>query len=157
MRNVESTIAALAVAVTLIAACASTPEAPLSKDADAKRFESATNAAIVYIYRPYADRGVSTLWVNGRLVGESLGRTFFRVPVRSGRTIINASGNDAGRIAFDAKLDGVYYVETQVSGELQSESNTVFRLVDPQLGMPAIETCCRLLENWRPSQDRLNF
>src|SRR3954469_2801020 len=131
-------ITTAAIAVTLLAACASTPEASLSKDADAKRFESATNAAIVYIYRPYADRGVSTLWVNGRLVGETLGQTFFRVPVRAGRTIINASGNDPGRIAFDTKLDGVYYVETQVSGEAQSESMTVFRRVDAEIGQSAI-------------------
>src|SRR3954465_7720707 len=150
-------ITTAAIAIALIAACASTPEASLSKDADAKRFESATNAAIVYIYRPYTDRGVSTLWVNGRLVGESLGRTFFRVPVRAGRTVINASGNDPGRIAFDTKIDGVYYVEAQVSGEWQSESTTVFRRVDPEVGKPAIAACCRMLETWRPSQDRLNF
>jgi hypothetical protein len=155
MRNLLRNL--LALGIMMLAACASTPEAPLSQDGDAKRFESAPNAALVYIYRPYADRGVSTLWVDVRLIGETLGHTFFRVPVRAGRTIISTSGNDPGRIAFDTKVDGVYFVETQVAGESLSDSITVFRRVEPEVGKSAVAACCRLLENWRPGQERLNF
>ncbi len=158
MRNPTGIAAAIGVMIALLAGCASTPEASPSSDADAKRFDSAPNAAIVYIYRPTgAGHGVSTIWVNGRLVGETLPQTFFRVPVRPGRTRINASAGDAGRIEFDTQVDGVYFVEAQVAGDSQSESSTVFRRVAPESGKATIAGCCRMLETWRPGQQRFNF
>ena len=144
--------------LALLAGCASTPEASLGSDADAKRFDSAPNAAIIYIYRPTgAGHGVSTIWVDGRLVGETLPRTFFRVAVRPGRTRITTSAADPGRIEFDTQVDGVYFVEAQVAGETQSESITNFRRVTPEAGKSTIAGCCRMLETWRPGQQRLNF
>ena len=158
MRNVRVVAAAITTMLALLAGCAATPEASLSSDADAKRFDSAPNAGIVYIYRPIgAGHGVSTIWVNGRLVGETLPQTFFRVPVRPGRTRISASAGDTGRLEIDTQVDGVYFVETQVAGESQSESSTVFRRVAPEAGKAAIAKCCRMLETWRPGQQRLNF
>ena len=159
MHNKTAVLAFLAGAVlAVLAGCASTPEASLSSDADAKRFDTAPNAAIVYIYRPTgAGRGVSTIWVNGRLVGESLPRTFYRVPVRPGRTRITTSANDPGKLEFDTQLDGVYFVEARVEGETQSEAASTFRRITPEIGKAAIVSCCRMLETWRPGQDRLNF
>ena len=158
MRNTRAFAALLATLLAFLAGCASTPEASLSSDADAKRFDTAPNAAIVYIYRPTgAGRGVSTLWVNGRLVGESLPRTFYRVPVRPGRTRLTTSANDAGKLEFDTQVDGVYFVEARVEGETQSEAATTFRRIPPESGKAAIVSCCRMLETWRPGQDRLNF
>jgi hypothetical protein len=143
--------------LALVAGCASTPEASLSSDADAKRFDPAMNAAVIYIYRPYADRGVSTLWVDGRLVGESLPKSYFRVAVRPGRTRLTTSGADSGRLEVTTRADGVYFVEAQVAGLTQSEAMTSFRSVNPETGKTAIAECCRLLEAWRPGQNRLNF
>ncbi|MEO7727259.1 MAG: hypothetical protein ABIS45_08400 [Burkholderiales bacterium] len=93
MRNILKFAPVLVAALTLLAGCGSTPLAPASRDADAKRFEPAMNSALIYIYRPtgYGGHGVSTLWVDGRLIGESLPETFFRVPVRPGRRIGSAS------------------------------------------------------------------
>lgn len=159
MRNTLQIAAALLATTAVLAGCASTPEASLASDADAKRFETAMNSAVIYIYRPtgYGGHGVTTIWVDGRLVGETLPGTYFRVPTRPGRTRITVSGNDAGRLEIDTKAEGVYYVETQVAGETQSESATVFRAVSPTAGQAAIQSCCRMLEAWRPGQKRLNF
>ena len=155
--RIEPIVSALIV-LAFLAGCASTPEASLSSDADAKRFDSAMNAAIIYIYRPIgAGQGVSTIWVDGRLVGESLPQTFFRVVARPGRNRITTSGNDQGRLELNTAREGVYFVEAQVAGITQSEASTLFRQVAPELGKTAIAGCCRMLETWRPGQDRFNF
>ena len=158
MRNVQNIPAIVCILLALIAGCASTPQATLSSDADAKRFDSAMNAAVVFIYRPIgAGHGVSTIWLDGRLVGESLPQSFFRVVARPGHNRITTSGNDPGRLEFDTRADEVYFVEARVEGETQSEARSSFRLVTPEMGKTAIAGCCRMLETWRPGQNRFNF
>jgi hypothetical protein len=158
MRNVQGIPAVIGILLALLAGCASTPEASLTTDADAKRFDSAPNAALIYIYRPIgAGPGVSTIWLDGRLVGESLPQSFFRVAARPGHNRITTSGNDPGRLEFDTRADGVYFVEARVQGVSQSEASSSFRLVAPEIGKAAIVDCCRMLEAWRPGQPRLNF
>jgi hypothetical protein len=149
----------LTLLLALLGGCASTPEASPDTDADAKRFESAPNAAIIYLYRPLAPGGnaASTLWVDGRLIGETLSTTFFRVAVRPGRNRISASGSDAGRLEIDTQAAGIYFVETQVLGDAQGASTTFFRSVAPATGKAAILRCCNMLETWRPGQSRFNF
>jgi len=157
MRNLRA-IPVLFSLILLVAGCASTPEASLENDAIAKDFTPAQNAAIIYIYRPFgAGRGVSTLWVDGRLVGESLPQSFFRVSTRPGRNRITTSANDPGRFQLDTQSNGVYFVEARVDGDTQSEATTNFRQVSPEAGKAAIAACCRMLETWRPGQPRLNF
>ena len=118
MHSILRTISALVLLPALLGGCASTPEAPPGSDADAKRFEAAFNAAIIYLYRPYTagDRGISTIWIDGRLIGVTRPRTFFRVAVRPGHNRIAASGADLGRLELDTQAEGVYFVEMQVSG-----------------------------------------
>lgn len=148
----------IAAAVFIFGGCASTPEASLQSDADAKEFGTAPNAAMIYIYRPIgAGRGVSTLWVDGRLVGESLPQSFFRVAVRPGTNLITTSANDPGRFQLKTEPNGIYFIETRVDGETQSEASTRFRQVDAATGKRTVEACCRLLETWRPGQPRFNF
>ena len=150
---------ALPFLVALIGGCAATPVAPLESDADAKRFDSAQNAAIIYLYRPAApgNTGVSTVWVDDRLVGESLPTTFFRVVVRPGRNRIAAAGGDVGRLEIDTQAEGVYFVRMQVLGTAESESSTIFTQVAPEVAKASIVSCCRLLETWRPGQQRLQM
>ena len=141
----------------LLGGCAATPLASREQDADAKRFEPALRGAVIYLYRPDIRGGVSTLWVNNRLLGDTVSGTYFRIPVPPGRSVISAAGNDMGRIAIDTQEDGVYFVETQVQGETHSESRTIFRSVPEDAGKQAIARCCALLENWRPGQERFGI
>lgn len=159
MRNTLRIAPPIVLLVALLGGCASTPMASLESDADAKRFETAPNAAIIYLYRPRAPGGdaASTIWIDGRLIGETLPTTYFRVPVRAGHHRINTSGNDLGRLDIDTKAEGVYFVEMQVLGESQSATTTIFRSVAPEIGKATIAGCCRLLDAWRPGQSRFNF
>ena len=148
---------ALLALTAFLGGCAATPGASPASDAEAKRFESAPRAAIIYLYRPAASggRGPSTVWVDGRLVGQTLPASYFRIAARPGRNLITASAGDAGRLEIDTQADAVYFVEMQVFGETESESSTVFRGVAPEVGKAAIQRCCTLLETWRPGQPRL--
>ena len=137
--------------------CSTTPEASRESDADAKRFESVPRAAIVYLYRADIRGGVATVWVDNRLVGQTVSATYFRVAVRPGRNIIAGSGHAAGRIVINTSAEGVYFVEMQVLGESESDSTTIFRSVPAQAGQQAIARCCTLLETWRPGQERFGI
>jgi hypothetical protein len=159
MRPLPVISPALVLLLALLGGCASTPEAPPDTDADAKRFEGAPNAAIIYLYRPLLPGGnaASTIWVDGRLIGETLLTTYFRVPVRPGRNRIRASGADLGRLEIDTQADGVYFVEMQVLGESQGASSTIFRSAAPEIAKTTILRCCSMLQAWRPGQSRFNF
>jgi hypothetical protein len=151
-------VSALLALVVGLGGCASTPEASPAKDAEAKRFDSAPRASIIYLYR--ADgrtNGVSTLWIDGHLIGETLPTTYFRIAARPGRHVINAAGGDQGRIEIETREDAVYFVEMQVLGDGQGSSNTNLRMVTPETGKAAIARCCSMLEAWRPGQSRFNF
>ena len=148
---------ALVLLLAYLGGCASTPEASPQSDAEAKRFESAPRTAIIYLYRADtpSNGGASTLWIDGRLVGQSVPATYFRVLARPGHNSIWASGNDTGRIEIETRESGVYFVAMQVLGGAESPSNTVFRNVAPAVGQAAILRCCTMLETWRPGQGRL--
>ena len=150
-------ISALVLLPAFLGGCATTPEAPPSSDAEAKRFESAPRAAIVYLYRADLRGGVATLWVDNRLVGQTVAATYFRVAMRPGHNRIAASGSDLGRLEIDTQAEGVYFVAMQVLGEAEGSSTTIFRSVTPEVGKAAILRCCTMLETWRPGQSRFNF
>jgi len=147
----------LVLLTALIGGCAATPEASRESDAEAKRFESAPRAAIIYLYRADTPNSgtTATLWIDGRIVGESVQATYFRVIARPGRNRISASGHDLGRIEIDTRENEVYFVAMQVLGDGESSSGTIFRSVAPEVGKAAILRCCTMLETWRPGQTRL--
>jgi hypothetical protein len=156
---VRATRAALFIALAILNGCASTPFASPATESDAKRFEAAPNAAILYLYRPRLPGGdaAATIWVDGRLLGETLPTTFFRIPLGPGRHRFTVTGNDTGRLEITTQAEGLYFVEMQVLGESQGGTMTIFRSVTPEIGKTAILGCCRMLETWRPRQSRFNF
>lgn len=142
-------------ALLLLAACASTPEADPVRDAEAKRFEAVTRDAVIYVYRPDGGTGAAetTLWADGRLVGVSLPLTFFRVIVLPGKTLLHTSGPDNGRIEIATRGNDVTYVEMQTFDD--QSPMTRFRVVSAEDAQAAIRKCCTMLETWRPGQPRL--
>jgi len=148
---------ALVLLLVLLGACASTPEAPVQSDAEAKRFESAPRAAIIYLYRADAPGGsaTSTIWVDGHIVGQTLPATYFRVPVRPGRNRISAYAGDQGRLEIETREGGIYFVSMRVAGTDETPSSTLFRSVTLEVGKAEIVRCCTMLEAWRPGQWRV--
>jgi hypothetical protein len=156
MPPILKTALALVASLAFLGGCASTPEASPGDDADAKRFESAPGAAFIYLYREDAQSsGIATIWIDDRLVGQTVPMTYFRVAVRPGHNRISASGADMGRLEIDTRAGDVYFVAMQVAGEMEGSSATVFRSVTPEAGKAGILRCCTLLETWRPGQQRL--
>ena len=149
----------LALLMAFISGCAATPEASPQSDAEAKRFESAPRAAIIYLYRADTPNNgtTATIWVDGRLVGETVQATYFRVLARPGHNRISASGHDMGLLEIDTRENEVYFVAMQVLGDEENSSSTVFRSMPPAAGKAEILRCCTMLETWRPGQTRLPF
>lgn len=151
----ESVRVALIVTLLLLAGCASTPEASRESDEEAKRFEPVTRDAVLYIYRPdrWSYSAATTLWAGGRLIGDSLPGTYFRVIVFPGPTLLHASGPDPGRIEVTTQGNDVTYVEMRTSNT--DSPHTLFRLMPADEAQAAIRACCTRLEVWRPRQPRM--
>lgn len=154
-KNTHWRTSAVGLVVLLLTACASTPEADPVRDAEAKRFEAVTRDAVIYVYRPDGGTGTAetTLWADGRLVGISLPKTFFRVIVLPGKTLLHTSGSDNGRIEITTSGNDVTYVEMQTFDDQSPTSR--FRQMSAEDAQAAIRNCCTMLEVWRPGQARL--
>ena len=137
--------------VLLISGCTSVPQASEARDADAKQFVTQPGSASIYIYRPDFGYGStpaqSVLWVDTRLVGSTLPRTFFRVDARPGMRVLHGDGHDTGRLALDTKAGELYFVSLNVSGGIST-----FTPVLPETGKREILRCCAMMENWAPGQ-----
>jgi hypothetical protein len=151
----KTLLALIATCAVLMAGCAATPEASREDDAQAKRFESAPGAAIVYLYRADTPaRGISTLWLDGRLVGESLPATYFRTSVRPGKNLLSAYAGDPGRLEFETRSGEVYFVAITVLAD-DALGSSRFRVVTRETGIAQINRCCTLLQTWKPGQNRI--
>lgn len=139
----------LLVAMLLLAACASTPQAGPERDADAKEFHAHPATAALYVYRPDLSSldEDSVLYIDDRLIGATLPRTYFRFDVRPGRHRLHGIGPDAGSIEIGMRPGEVYLVSLKVLG-----GNSYLTLEDPKAGREALLGCCALLENWTPGQ-----
>lgn len=157
MKILATGLMATMLALAVLGGCSTTPEASRERDSDAKRFEPELRSAIIYLYRGDIRGGVATLWIDGRLIGQSVSATYFRIAVRPGRNVITASGNDLGRIELNTVDEGVYFVEARVLGEAEDSHTTIFRSVPPETGKETIARCCALLETWRPGQPRFGI
>jgi len=144
---------ALLVAMIALAGCASTPQASRERDAEAKRFLSRPDAAVIYVYRnDFPTLGGessndSVLYVNDRLIGATLPMIFFRFDVRAGEHLLRGVARDQGRLTLNTRDGELYFVSLQVVG-----GRSVFRLVDAETGKRDILRCCSLMENWEPGQ-----
>jgi hypothetical protein len=143
---------AVALGIALfVAGCASVPQASAGRDAEAKQFHTHPATAAIYVYRTdfgYMSEPVeSTLWIDRRLVGSTLPRTFFRVDARPGRRVLHGDGHDAGEIALDTAAGELYFVSLDVSG-----GTSRFERVPAERAKREILRCCALMENWAPGQ-----
>lgn len=140
----------LVVLLLALGGCASTPQAAPQRDAEAKQFITHPGFAGIYVYRPdfRGDMMEDTiLYVDDRLIGQTLPGTFFRVDVQPGAHAVRSSASGASEIKVDARPGELYFVQLNVSG-----GNSRLALVDPNAAQQAIRQCCALMENWAPGQ-----
>jgi hypothetical protein len=143
---------ALVLSILALGGCASTPQATPERDAEAKQFMARPDAATIYVYRddfgsvePATENTV--LYVDGRLIGATLPKTFFRFDVRAGEHLLHGYGYDQGNLKVDTRSGEIYFVSLQVAG-----GTSRFTLVKPETGKRDILRCCALMENWAPDQ-----
>jgi len=139
-------------AVALLAACTSVPQASRERDAEARQFNTHPGSAAIYVYRPDffdPDDGGnhSVLWIDNRLVGETLPRTFFRLDTRPGRRVLHGDGHDAGQLALETRAGELYFVALRVI-----DGTSHFTRVSVERGKRELLNCCGLMENWAPGQ-----
>ena len=139
----------LLVALLQLAACASTPQAAPEHDAEAKEFHAHPATGALHVYRPDMSPldEESVLYIDDRLIGATLPRTYFRFDVRPGKHRLHGIGPDAGSLEIDVRPGEVYFVSLRVLG-----GNSHLVLEDPGVGRAALLRCCALLENWSPGQ-----
>jgi uncharacterized protein DUF2846 len=133
--------------------CASTPQATPGRDAEAKRFISQPGFAAIYVYRPdfKGDMMEDTiLYVDDRLIGQTLPGTFFRVDVQPGARVVRSSAAGASQITINARAGELHFVSLNVSG-----TGSRLSIVNPEAAQRAILQCCALMENWAPGRPLL--
>ena len=133
----------------IVASCASTPQASPEQDAAAKQFVSHPAAATIYVYRSefnHLERD-SVLYIDGRLVGQTLPGAFFRIDTVPGRHVLHGIGADVGLLSMNVRPGQVYFVSADVIA-----GHTRFQLVPDRLAKERVTACCALLENWAPGQ-----
>jgi hypothetical protein len=131
------------------AACASTPQAEPERDAEAKEFHAHPATAALFVYRPDASSldEDTVLYIDHRLIGATLPRTFFRIDVRPGKHRLHGIGPDSSSIEIDVRPGEAYFISLKVVG-----GNSYFALEDGAAGRRRLRGCCALLENWSPGQ-----
>jgi uncharacterized protein DUF2846 len=140
----------LVVLLLALGGCASTPQATPRSDAEAKQFITHPGFAGIYVFRPdfKADMMEDTvLYVDDRIIGQTLPGTFFRVDVQPGSRVVRSSAAGSSQVTVTARADELYFVELNVSG-----GNSRLSLVTPDAAKRTILRCCALMENWAPGQ-----
>ena len=133
----------------LAAGCASTPQASPQRDSEAKDFGTHPDSGTIYVYRSEHDRleDDTVLYMDGRIVGQTLPGAYFRIDTVPGRRVLHGVGIDSGKIVVNTRPGQLYFVELHVI-----EAVSHFRLMPEAAGRQRIATCCTLLESWAPGQ-----
>jgi hypothetical protein len=139
------------VAALTVGGCTSVPQASAERDAEARQFNTHPATAAIYVYRsdPGGTEQVadSVLWMDSRLIGTTLPRSYCRLDVRPGRRVLHGAGHDTGRLALDASAGEIYFVALNVAGGI-----SYFRQVPVETGKREMLHCCTMMENWAPGQ-----
>lgn len=149
MPGILKTLPLFVLLLAVLGGCASTPQASRQRDAQAKQFISHPATSAIYVYRTdtYVEEADTTLYIDGRLIGSTLQRSFFRVDVNPGVHRLNGMGPDQGSLTIETRPDQVYYVELSVLG-----GDSHFSVVAPHIAQAGLIACCMLMENWAPGQ-----
>ncbi len=116
--------------LAVLGGCASTPQASHERDAETKQFLTYPATSAIYVYRTdrHPDEADTDLYIDGRLIGATLQKSFFRVDVNPGTHRLNGMGPDQGSLIIETRPDQVYFVELAVIG-----GNSRFSVVAPQM------------------------
>jgi hypothetical protein len=109
---ISTTRRLLLVSVVFMSACASVPTAQKVDDKSAKEFIPSADRASVYIYRDefFGSALASTVSINGKTIGQSLGKSFFLIKLAPGTYSITAYPGASCELTIDVHQGINYYV-----------------------------------------------
>jgi hypothetical protein len=140
----------------LLCACVATPQGTSSQNASAETFQPVPGQAVLYIYRFEYNRNTVVLQLNGKMLGEFLPGTYFRVVLPPGEQVVQGVNFDLGRIRVDVAAGGVGYVRDDPSGAMGSMQSR-FTIMPAGKAQAEIRRCCTLLDTYAHGQRRLVF
>lgn len=114
MKFLKSSVALLM--VIFLVGCASVQMASLENDLKAKSFEPVEEKASVYIYRNENFGGAipMTLNVNGRTIGQTAAKTYFRLNLRPGLYNVESIAENVSTVTLQADAGKNYFIWQEV-------------------------------------------
>ena len=126
----------LTLMLTLLSGCASVPMASLEQDTQAKDFSPIPNKAALYIYRNemFGAAIPMSVSVNGRVLGQTAARTYFRLNLPPGRYSVESHAENVSALQLNTEPGKNYFVWQEVKmgmwmarSQLQQTDETVGR------------------------------
>jgi len=125
-------------ALFLLAGCVQLPPPP--GDAEAKRFETVPDRAVIYVVRhPLDRRFVAPILLNDQMLGSTYHGTFMRLVVPGGRYLISGYAVDIGQIRLDTVAGQIYFV-SQTTWGFDSLQGSIFQLANPADGQSMVRS-----------------
>lgn len=127
----------LLISFLLLAGCVQLPPPP--GDAQAKRFETVPDKAVIYVVRHSFDKDfVPTLQLDGQMIGPSYRGTFVRIVAPTGEHQLTGFAGDSGAIRFSTEPGKLYFIEQKTWGFRGSFYNSTFELAKPEYARPMV-------------------
>lgn len=126
----------------LFVGCASVPMSSLEDDAKAKNFTPPTGKVSLYIYRNENFGGAipMTVSVNGRNLGQTAARTFFRLDVPSGKYNVESHAENVSTLSLSTEAGNNYYIWQEVKMGMWM-ARSLLQQVSEAVGKDAVNQC----------------
>lgn len=102
-------------ALLLLGGCVSVPMAPSNLDSDAKTFATVPDKSVIYIYRTSSAGGLIKMpvSVDGKEIGSTAYKVYFRVVVAPGNHTILAVASYNATLALNTEAGKLYFVDQE--------------------------------------------
>lgn len=128
-----------AIALSLLAGCASVPMGDAQQDASLKKFGAPQDKAAVYVYRNETMGAAIKMPValDGKIVGDTAAKTYIYQEVNPGpHTLVSKAETDS-TLNLDTVAGKIYYVWQEVKMGMWSAGSKL-QLVDEQTGQAGV-------------------
>jgi S1-C subfamily serine protease len=120
--------------------CTSTPLASSERDEQSKKFAPATDKASLYIYRNqlYGYLASIPITINGKMIGNTAAKTYFRVNLPSGTYIVESAIQNVSSISVDVESGKNYFIWQELKMGSVGGLECVLRQMDEDTGRSGV-------------------
>jgi len=129
----------LCITTLLVSGCASVPMASLAQDSTAKSFTPQVGKASLYIYRDeiLGSAIPMTVIVNGKNIGQTASKTYFRLDLLPGEYSIDSLSENTSSLTLVMKEHNNYFVWQEVKMGMWM-ARSLLQQVDEKTGRPGV-------------------